>query len=123
MCSQPGTCSHRSVSLRLSAADAVFPDVFADGQQPFGDEAKAAMLYVVGPKGEKCKGPKGQDTGESHARYKARLPKDQYLAFVERLSRRSLEAVATYNRDWAGAAQVEEVRWCLVGGGKYCHGN
>ena len=96
------------------ATGAVFLDIFAEGRQPFGIEANAAMLYVVVPKGEMCRDSKNKDSADQ-------LRKGHFLAFVERLSCRSLEAVVTYNRDWAGGVLVEEVRWCLVSGGKYCN--
>lgn len=95
-----------------SAVGAVFLDVFAEARQPLAP-GNAAMLYVVGPKGDKCKGPKGADAGPL-------LSRDDFLASVERLGKRALELVCACNR--AGdCAQIQEVRWCLVSGGVYCH--
>jgi len=95
-----------------AATGAVFLDVFALDKQPVA-EGNAAMLYVVGPKGEGCTGPKSKDSGPL-------LGKSRFLAEIEALGKRALDVVAKYNQLHVGAA-IEEVRWCLVSGGVYCH--
>jgi len=69
------------------------------------------MLYAVGVKGEGCQGPKQGPL----------LNKERFLSGVQRLAKRALEVVGTYNSDWAAGDPIEEVRWCLVSGGVYCH--
>ncbi|CAK0901336.1 unnamed protein product [Prorocentrum cordatum] len=97
-----------------SASGAVFLDVFLEARRPLAP-GNAAMLYVVGPKGDKCRGPRGPGAGPL-------LPRGDFLASVERLGKRALELVGAYNRAGDGA-RIEEVRWCLVSGGVYCHGD
>merc|ERR1712194_170611 len=48
--------------------------------------------------------------------------REEFLASIKKLGARALELVGACNR--AGAcAQIQEVRWCLVSGGVYCHGD
>lgn len=99
----------------------VFIDVFEARVRPLHDK-NVAMLYVVGPKGKGCRGPKGKDSGPL-------LDKKQFVTVVEGLGLRALEAVAKYNCDWAASSMadhvslpnIEEIRWCLVSGGVYRH--
>ena len=82
----------------------------------------AAMLYVVGPKGEGCRAPKTEDCGPHFARAK-------FLRIVESLGRQAMEMLASYNltrtagKTPTGARlpPIEELRWCLVSGGAYKH--
>lgn len=99
----------------------VFIDVFKADARPLNGK-NVAMLYVVGPKGERCKGPKTKGSGPL-------LNKEDFLATVELLGRRALEAVHHYNNtrapqsgtDHTQLPKIEEVRWCLVSGGVYRH--
>lgn len=101
------------------AIGSVFVDVFEEKSRPL-HEKNVAMLYVVGPKGEGCAGPKREGTGPLFDRA-------AFIAGVEKLATNALELVAAYNdrqRD-APADQrfplIEEIRWCLVSGGVYRH--
>lgn len=99
----------------------VFVDVFKADKRPLHDK-NVAMLYVVGPKGEDCTGPKSSDSGPF-------LDKVRFLRTVERLGERALETVVQYNERQAKAPAderlpvIEQIRWCLVSGGVYKHGD
>lgn len=105
-----GVASDQDVPGHESASGSVFLDVFAAHKQPLA-EKNLAMLYVVGPKGEGCRGPKQGPL----------LDRACFLAGVQSLAMRALDLVGTYNRDWAADNPIEEVRWCLASGGVYCH--
>jgi len=99
----------------------VFIDVFDASARPL-NEKNVAMLYVVGPKGEECTFPVQEGSGPH-------LAKEAFLDSVQLLGRRAVEAVAEYNSRWAGSTvssqelpKIEEIRWCLVSGGVYRHG-
>lgn len=109
-CAVAGVPSNQDVPGHESASGAVFLDVFAVGKQLLA-EKNVAMLYVVGPKGEGCTGPKQGPL----------LDRACFQAGVRSLAKRALDLVGTYNRDWAAGALIEEVRWCLASGGVYCH--
>ena len=96
-----------------AASGAVFLHIFLGGSEPNGAAGNVAMLYVVGPKGEWCTGPKQGPL----------LPLERFLSAVERMSRRALEIISEYNRRTAAVASIQELRWCLVSGGVYCHWN
>ena len=104
------------------ATGSVFIDVFKPGARPLHNK-NVAMLYVVGPKGDKADWAPGQA-----------LDKVEFLASIERLACRVMDVVAEYNHTWAGKAaalsvegkwqvlpMLEEIRCCLVSGGGYKH--
>mmetsp|Transcript_15672 Transcript_15672/g.28509 ORF Transcript_15672/g.28509 Transcript_15672/m.28509 type:complete len:659 (+) Transcript_15672:29-2005(+) len=98
------------------ATGSVFLDIFAAHARPFRQEYNVAMLYVVGPVGLGC----------TRKGIRPALDRDDFLQCVERLGRRSVQAVQTYNNlrldpQNAGLPPIEEVRWCLVSGGVYKH--
>lgn len=109
-CAVAGIPSDQDMPGHKSASGAVFLDVFAAGKRPMA-ETNVAMLYVVGPKGEGCVGPKQGPL----------LDRACFLAGVRSLAKRALDLVGTYNRDWAAGVPIEEIRWCLASGGVYCH--
>eukprot|EP00929_Paragymnodinium_shiwhaense_P009657 TRINITY_DN11390_c0_g1_i1.p1 TRINITY_DN11390_c0_g1~~TRINITY_DN11390_c0_g1_i1.p1 ORF type:complete len:333 (-),score=74.74 TRINITY_DN11390_c0_g1_i1:410-1408(-) len=94
-----------------AASGAVFLNFFASGTEPCEVANNSAMLYVIGPKGENCKGPKQGPL----------LDLSNFLLAVERVSQRALELVSEYNRRSSPDTTIQEVRWCLVSGGVYCH--
>lgn len=109
-CAMAGEASDQDTPGHESASGAVFLHVFVAGKRPLA-EKNIAMLYTVGPKGEGCGGPKQGPL----------LNKERFLAGVQELAKRALDVVGTYNRHWAVNNPIEEVRWCLVSGGSYCH--
>ena len=80
----------------------VFIYVFDASARPLHAN-NVAMLYVVGPKGEGCNGPKGTDSGPLRS-------KGEFLGTIKLLARQALEAVANYNRSWATSEEFSETR-------------
>mmetsp|Transcript_81419 Transcript_81419/g.154562 ORF Transcript_81419/g.154562 Transcript_81419/m.154562 type:complete len:360 (+) Transcript_81419:108-1187(+) len=109
-CAMAGDATDQDSPSHESASGAVFLHVFASNKQPLAQK-NMAMLYVVGPKGEGCQGPKQGPL----------LNRERFLAGVRVLAKRALDIVGIYNHDWAAGNPIEEVRWCLVSGGVYCH--
>ncbi len=109
-CAMAGDASDQDSPYHGSASGAVFLHVFAANKQPLSQK-NLAMLYVVGPKGAGCKGPK-----QGPLRNRA-----CFLGGVRSLAKRALNIVGTYNHDFSAGNPIEEVRWCLVSGGMYCH--
>jgi hypothetical protein len=110
VCAMAGDASGQDSPGHESASGAVFLHVFAPNKQPLAQN-NVAMLYVVGPKGEGCEGPQQGPL----------LNREHFLEGVRVMAKRAFEVVGTYNRNWAAGAPIEEVRWCLVSGGAYCH--
>ena len=94
------------------AIGSIFVDIFEEEKRPLNAK-KVAMLYAVGPKGLGCSGPQPL------------LDKSTFLKALEALGRRSLETVAAYNAiaTHQGLPLIEKLRWCLVSGGVYRHGD
>lgn len=103
------------------STESVFIDVFSEEGRPF-DPKNVAMLYVVGPKGEGCTGPKSEGSGALLETV------EEFLDTVKRMAATSVRSIAEYNQlvaegsgGAAGLPAIEEIRWCLVSGGVYCH--
>lgn len=89
----------------------VFLSVLDEDNRPC-HRNNVAMLYVVGPKGENCCGPRGGSM----------FGKARFLLEVQQMAKRAIELVMQYNSMQSQAsARVQVVRWCLVSGGVYCH--
>jgi len=98
------------------ATGSVFLDVFEADSRPYGQERNSAMLYVVGPVGKGC----------TRRGVKPALDAAEFAICVERLGRRSVRAIQSYNdmrleSDRQDLPPLEELRWCLVSGGVYRH--
>eukprot|EP00931_Biecheleriopsis_adriatica_P004363 TRINITY_DN106045_c0_g1_i1.p1 TRINITY_DN106045_c0_g1~~TRINITY_DN106045_c0_g1_i1.p1 ORF type:complete len:333 (-),score=73.06 TRINITY_DN106045_c0_g1_i1:81-1079(-) len=103
----------QAVSRFAGAIGSIVLDIFTDESRPFHPQ-NVAMLYVVGPKGEGCTGPRNADSGPLY-------DADRFLKAVELLAAQSIETVVEYNDIRGDLPAVEEVRWCLVSGGVYRH--
>ena len=98
------------------AVGSAFLDVYTELSRPL-NARNVAMLYVVGPKDQGSSGGGGP-----------MLTKVEFLRSLTRLGEAAVKLVVDYNAKYVAAApnegrlpRVEEIRWCLVSGGKYKH--
>jgi hypothetical protein len=68
------------------------------------------MLYIVGPKGQGCVGPKDGTL----------LNRNDFIMAVENMAERALNLVVSHNKV-RPTESIEIIRWCLVSGGVYRH--